>query len=55
MKPSFLPMQQWLVALAQPLTEIIGRTSYDLFPQRLAAKRMEHLQEVVRTGKADPF
>jgi two-component system, NarL family, sensor histidine kinase UhpB len=35
--------------------KIVGRTSYDLVSPELAAKRMERLQEVVRTGKAIRF
>ena len=35
--------------------KIVGHTSYDLVSPELAAKRMERLQEVVRTGKAIRF
>ena len=35
--------------------KIVGHTSYDLVSPELAAKRMERLHEVVRTGKAIRF
>ena len=35
--------------------KIVGHTSHDLVSPELAAKRMERLQEVVRTGKAIRF
>jgi len=41
--------------LGKPVDKIVGHTSRDIFPAKVAAERTRHFQEVVRTGKAIRF
>lgn len=41
--------------LGRPMSDIVGRTAYDLFPAEVAANRMARIEEVVRTGRVVRF
>ena len=44
-------MRRPRAASGEAVAEVVGRTLYDLLPPEMAAVRMEHVREVVRTGK----
>ena len=41
--------------LGMPADQIVGRTAYDVHPPEVAANRMRHFEEVVRTRKPTRF